>query len=83
MYSEQRADFRRVITNLFNQLPPFDMTLARNEFAQILNNELQFYISQISPGEGIALNEALWYLIHLFQKKLFSLPFFFPVRIFS
>jgi E3 ubiquitin-protein ligase RNF213 len=35
------------------------MSLARNEFSQILNNELQFYISQISPGDGIALNEAL------------------------
>ena len=48
-----------MVTTLFNQLPPFDMTLTRNEFTQILNNELQFYISQISPGDGIALNEAL------------------------
>jgi hypothetical protein len=41
------------------------MTLARNEFSTILNNELEFYISQISPGEGIALNEALWYFFSL------------------
>lgn len=51
-----------MVTNLMNKSGPREISLSKNEFSAILATEQQFYVKKMCPGEGIALNEALWFV---------------------
>lgn len=60
--SDRRAEYREMVTNLMNKSGPREISLSKNEFSAILATEQQFYVKKMCPGEGIALNEALWFV---------------------